>query len=185
MKVSIGLRSRFHAYDLARELAKQGSLAMLYSGLPYYRAAQFGVPKNHYQSILVPEILARLAQKLPQPITTKMQPGLMMDQLFDEWLARILSDDIDVFLGWSGCCLSALKAANQKGITSVVERGSSHIEVQRDLLFEEYERWGLPHLTFPQKVIERELAGYEEAQYISIPSHFAMQSFLEKGIPKE
>ena len=185
MKVGIALRSRFHAYELARELAKKDVLLKLYSGLPYFKAAQSGVPKDKYKSIILPEIIARVGRKMPFNISSTLNLNLRMDMFFDDWVSRILPEDLDVFLGWSGCCLRSIEVAKRQGAVAVLERGSSHIEVQMELLCDEYERWGIPFLGYTHRVVERELQGYETADYIAVPSDFSYNSFVQKGIPEE
>jgi len=65
-----------------------------------------------------------------------------------------------------------------------LERGSSHIEYQQDILVEEYGKYGLkPELPHP-RIVEKELSEYVMADYISVPSIFAKESFLAKGFPE-
>jgi len=48
-----------------------------------------------------------------------------------------------------------------------LERGSSHIEYQQDILVEEYGKYGLkPELPHP-RIVEKELSEYVMADYIS------------------
>ena len=43
MKVTVSVRGRFHAFDLARELARQRVLERLITPLPRFVAERFGV----------------------------------------------------------------------------------------------------------------------------------------------
>src|SRR5262249_11423699 len=61
----------------------------------------------------------------------------------------------------------------------------SHIVYQDELLAEEYARWGLPYAHTDARVIEKELQEYAECDLITVPSSFALRSFLEKGVPAE
>ena len=74
------------------------------------------------------------------------------------------------------------------GAKTILERGSTHIEYQRDILKEEYETYSLPgaprDLPRP-KIIEKELKEYEEADKIAVPSAFVKRTFIEKGISEE
>ena len=70
-----------------------------------------------------------------------------------------------------------------------MERGSSHVHYQRDILFEEYERWGGPvedlKGSFSAERTEQELLEYELADYVAIPSSFVERTFLEQYFPQE
>ena len=56
---------------------------------------------------------------------------------------------------------------------------------QTQTLREEYERWGLTFSATHPTVYEREIQSYEEADRISVPSHYAKQTFLDQGVPEE
>jgi glycosyltransferase involved in cell wall biosynthesis len=67
---------------------------------------------------------------------------------------------------------------------TILERGSSHIEYQRDIIKEEYEKLGIrPSLPDP-RIVDKEIEEYEETDYISVPSAYTKRTFLEKGIPE-
>jgi glycosyltransferase involved in cell wall biosynthesis len=66
-----------------------------------------------------------------------------------------------------------------------VERGSSHILHQRDILLEEYGRFGLKARVAHPKIVEKELVEYADADYISIPSQYVKRTFLERGVPAD
>jgi glycosyltransferase involved in cell wall biosynthesis len=66
-----------------------------------------------------------------------------------------------------------------------VERGSSHIVYQNNILIEEYAKYGLNFPGINPNIIEKELQEYEEADYIAIPSLFVKKTFLEQNIPEK
>jgi glycosyltransferase involved in cell wall biosynthesis len=67
-------------------------------------------------------------------------------------------------------------------MATVVERGSTHIAWQTDLLRDEYARFDLHPRTASPAMVERELAEYAEADAIAVPSRFARRTFVERGI---
>src|SRR5204862_70246 len=75
----------------------------------------------------------------------------------------------DLFSGWSSQCRASIAAARRLGMTTIVERGSAHIEWQWNELTEEARLTGLfvdvPHA----RTIEQELAEYEAADFIAVP----------------
>jgi glycosyltransferase involved in cell wall biosynthesis len=65
---------------------------------------------------------------------------------------------------------------------AILERGSGHIEHQRDLLRAESERTGISVNPPTPEIIEKEKREYEQAERIVIPSRFAERSFKEYGV---
>jgi glycosyltransferase involved in cell wall biosynthesis len=88
----------------------------------------------------------------------------------------------DIFVGLSGASLYSLRRARRLGARTVLERGSSHMLYQREILTEEYRRCGMHKAVVHPQVVERELAEYQEADYISIPSQFVKETFVRQGI---
>jgi glycosyltransferase involved in cell wall biosynthesis len=104
------------------------------------------------------------------------------NNLFDQWVAgRIVKGDSRVFIGWSGMSLHSIRAAKKLGMITIVERGSSHILQQDKILQEEYQKFGIK-FSVPLSVKQKELNEYQEADFISVPSCFVRDSFLEQGI---
>jgi glycosyltransferase involved in cell wall biosynthesis len=98
--------------------------------------------------------------------------------------ARKKLDNCDIFVGWSSFSLHTLCEAKARGVVTIIERGSSHIAYQYQILQEEYERFGIEYYLEP-RILEKELQEYVEADFISIPSLFVKRTFLERGIPKD
>ena len=67
----------------------------------------------------------------------------------------------------------------------IIERGSTHISNQTDILKEEYKRNNIPFVATDPRIIERELREYELADAISVPSRYAALSFMERGIEEK
>lgn len=68
------------------------------------------------------------------------------------------------------------------GMIGVIERGSSHMLYQQQILNEEGSRFGISINHTHPRVIEKELMEYEEADYIAVPSMYARRTFIEHGI---
>jgi glycosyltransferase involved in cell wall biosynthesis len=88
-------------------------------------------------------------------------------------------------VGWSGFSEQGLAVAKKHGAVTILERGAAHIEYQRDILEEEYDLHGgkphLPHI----RLIEKECREYAIADYISVPSLFVRQTFVDRGVPSD
>ena len=66
-------------------------------------------------------------------------------------------------------------------MTTILERGSSHIIEQTKILLDEYAFFGRAFADTPEKTIEQELAEYQEADFVAVPSGFVADSFLRHG----
>ncbi len=181
-RVAVSVGGRFHAFDLARELHRRGCLGKLLTSYPRGRAVQAGVPREKVASLPAKELIFQLWRRLPEPLRRLGRPHYFVSELFDRQARRRL-EPCDILIGWSGFSLETLRRAKEFGAKTILERGSSHILTQTALLKEEYLAQGLePTLAHPG-IVAKELREYQEADYISVPSSFARQSFLDQGIP--
>jgi glycosyltransferase involved in cell wall biosynthesis len=101
---------------------------------------------------------------------------------YDRAVARRLPE-ADVVVGLSGRALQTLRRAKQRGARVVCDRGSSHIAYQDAVLAEEYSRWGVPYSPVDSRGLVKELAEYDEADLITVPSRFARDTFEAYGVP--
>lgn len=182
-KVTISIGGRFHAFYLANQLEKRGHLGRLVTSYPKFETVKYGIPREKIRSVIIKEILHRGWNALTPFIKDSYNPNFLISDLFD----RLASNKIgspDIFTGWSSFSLITMRKAKKKGAVAILERGSSHIEFQRNILREEYEKYGIkPRLSHP-KIVEKELREYEEADYIALPSLYTKRTFLEKGFPE-
>jgi glycosyltransferase involved in cell wall biosynthesis len=96
-----------------------------------------------------------------------------------------LLEPCDVFIGMSGLAVRSARAAKRRyGAKVFIERGSRHILSQKQILDEIADR-----VTDADRVswfaVRRELASYELADVVVVPSQHVVESFLEQGFPKE
>lgn len=181
MKVAISVLGRFHAFDLARELDALGALERLITSYPRQLGPRFGVDPWKIKGLPAVEAVHRLWQRLPAARRAALEPA--MHALYERAVPRCLPAAYDVFVGWSGVSAAGLAAAKEHGALAVLERGSAHIEEQTRILAEEYARHGLAPRTAHPRVIAKELAEYEAADAISVPSNFVRDSFVARGVP--
>ena len=181
MKVIVSCGGKFHAFNLAEQLDRHGYLHKLittfYSQkrglLPKFRKDNEKFDLKKVITNIIPEIIGR---------------GLNLNYyslwFFDGW-ARGQIDKCDLFVGWSGFSLYSLRKAKSFGAMTIVERGSSHILYQKKILEEEYEKYEVKIKPIDERIVEKELAEYNEADYISVPSSFVKQTFIDKGFSPE
>ena len=182
--VSISLMGRAHGFNLAAELAKLGHLDTLYSSQPRFRSTQWGVPRERVKVTPAWEVArqlgarARLQNRLPHFT-------YMTFDAHDRAVARRLRP-AHVVVAWYHVGLHTLRRARELGAKTIIERGSTHMRFQQELLDEEFARWG--QVRVPPRdpwMIERAEREYAEADAIAVPSHWVLRSFLAMGVPRE
>jgi glycosyltransferase involved in cell wall biosynthesis len=185
VKVAVSVMGRFHAFDLAGQLERRGYLHQLVTSYPKFFAARFGIPRARVSSVLSNELLRRGFERIPQRLRGSFDAESAFHDHYARRAAGRLRPGGDLLVAWSGSALPALRRARELGMTTVVERGSTHIAWQTDLLHAEYARFGLRPRAAPPRLVARELAEYAEADAIAVPSGFARQTFAERGVPPE
>jgi glycosyltransferase involved in cell wall biosynthesis len=184
MRVAILTSGRFHACDLARELAARGHDVKFYSLVPAARTRRFGLPDacNRWLGPRVGPlyVLSRLGLK------TRWANGLLllMSVVIDRVAARLI-EPCDLFIGMSQMSLRTIDTVRLRfGARAFLERGSRHILSQREIL-ERLPRRASAAPPIPRWAIQRELAEYALADVIVVPSRHAEQSFVERGVPSD
>jgi hypothetical protein len=180
--VDISVGSRFHAFDLARELNHRGMLRLLHTGYPRYSAGQFGLPVSAVRSVWTHEPLNRLTSRLFRSGVLRCPYDAELAARFDRVVAGRLKGGADLFIGWSNQCLASIGTAAALGMITIVERGSTHIQWQQQVLQEESERTGLPTEVPTAETVGRELAEYAAADYIAVPTRFVADTFVRRGV---
>jgi glycosyltransferase involved in cell wall biosynthesis len=176
----------FHHFDLARELERRGHLERVYSTFPWARLKREGLahskvltfPWFHMANLAAAQYSGWAADQFAYPNTI----------LFEDWLNwHVPRTGIDALIALSGAGLKTGKRLQKQGGVFVCDRGSTHQRYQWHLIGEELKRWGIePSATKARHVLcDREVAIYEIADAITVPSTFAARSFIESGIPKE
>lgn len=179
MRVCVASAGRFHAFDLARQLQRDGHLQRLYTAYPAMKVD----PDLRSRAATFPWLLA------PYMTADRLGLGRVRDWLqwpavntFDRWVADRLVD-CDVLVALSSYGLATYRPAREMGALCVCDRGSAHILEQQRLDTEEYARYGLPPPPYDARVVAKELAEYEQADLVCVPSQFAYDSFVARGIP--
>ena len=108
---------------------------------------------------------------------------LVRDNIFDLRASRLVRD-CDLFFGWSNASLFSLRKAKKIKAKTIIFSGSTHILTHNRLIKEEYNKFGKEY-NENRWLINRHLQEYREADYIGVHSNFAVNSFLENGIPRE
>jgi len=157
--------------NLARELHQLGHGVRFYSYVPRSRARRFGLP-DACQSPVAAAVSPLLAwQRLAPRFRPDAREHLLHLALDRAVAARLQACDVFIFM--SGIFLEAARQAKHRfGARLWLERGSAHIDIQDRILA------AIPGAERPSPESRaRELAGYELADRIVVPSHFTEDSF--------
>jgi glycosyltransferase involved in cell wall biosynthesis len=183
--VTISCSAKLHAFALAEQLDANHMLDDFYTTYASGKNTwlQHFVKRQDKENIRLEKIHTN--GLIAFPVKFWQAKVHIWNDLFDRWVARkIRKSKSKIFIGWSGMSLHSIRAAKKAGMITIVERGSSHIQFQNEILKQEYERYGLRFYTHPD-IIKKELQEYAEADYISVPSTFVKKTFLEKGVPEK
>lgn len=175
LKVAIATTTRFHVTDLARELSRNGAEVQFISYVPRTRALTYGVQPGSISSIL-PALAPIIAWERYLPwFAPKLRGWLRVKAI--NGAARLRLHRCDVFICMSGTYLEAARFAKDRfGAQVWLERGSTHIRTQRDILSK------VPGARLPSELsVAREEAGYALADRILVASTHVHDSFLERA----
>jgi glycosyltransferase involved in cell wall biosynthesis len=181
MRVAIVTAGRFHILDLARELDACGHDVALYSLVPPWRTRAFGLPPrcNRWLGPYIAPVYAlyRVARQAGRASAANR----LLYAAVDRVAANVLGA-CDVVIGMSQMSAASMQRARQRfGARTVLERGSRHIVSQRDIL-ESIPGRAPGVKPVPDWAVRRELAEYDIADFIAVPSKHVERSFTEKGI---
>lgn len=180
MKARVTVHGRFHAFSMAAGLHAAGCLELLQTTHPEFiarKSLKADLPLDCSPHI---EFIRRIGQRLG--LNAKVEPWAA--RMFAQHVAKHISTcEADILVGWSSAILEALEPARKIGLRTVVERGSCHILHQLKMLENANARLGLVRpQPVPAEIISRELAEYDAADLITVPSTLAAQTFIDHGI---
>jgi len=179
MKISISVPGRFWAFSLAKHLNDHGYLHCLVTSYPLFEVKKYGVPVAKVKTIVSKEVIQRLYRKL----TGRYPKGAFLNNWFDRIASRKLPTDSDIYVIWAGFGSHSIEYLRKKNPHALflIERGSTHIEVQNELL-KICQKSAQP---IDPGIIKKELIEYQLADYIILGGNFSKKSYLDKGIPEK
>ena len=185
LKIAIVVHGRFHAFDLARELLKQGHRVVLFTNYPTWAVTLFKVPSFAVKSFWLHGILFRIFWWCHQQMKTPY-PEKWLHLTFGRWAtSALMKERWDIIHAWSGISEEVLQKLKDKKTAIFLMRGSSHIKTQSRLLEEEEKRAGTKLERPTVWMIEREEREYAFTENIIVLSRFAYESFLKEGVPSQ
>ena len=185
MKIAIVVHGRFHAFDLARELIGLGHEVLLLTNYPGRWPEKFGVPAQNVKSLIAHGIVSRAALALGKAAGNEKLWEPFLHQWFGHWAAGVIQrNPVDASHCFTGVALEILKNPKSTQKVRSIVRGSSHVQIQRQILDEEDKRTGRRTEKPSDWMIARERKEYNAADLIICLSRFAYESFVAMGKPK-
>ena len=175
MNVAISTTRPFHAPMLANALVAHNAAVTIYSSAPrrFFRRMDPSVRMR-----LVPSIL----QTGMHLLHWRLPPNLLhLDSaLYDRSTALLLKPG-DMFIGWATSALQCGRKARRSGAAFVLDRACPHVDFQQAVVREEAAKAGAITGTAwqpePPWFYERQLAEYQEADFILVPSEYSRRTF--------
>lgn len=183
MLISVAVRAKLWGFQVAKQLLRHGALHTLFTShygklLGKDNSIGYNIPSKYIRTNIVSAIHTYVMPEYWQ---------LYGERKFGEWVAQQLRDE-QAIVTWGLQAEPIIKRAHGRGIKVILERGSSHVVYQRDILLEEAKLFGTStaylEKSFSPTRMERELWEYNEADLIVVPSAFVKRTFLDQGIPE-
>ncbi len=171
MRVAISTTRPFHSALLANALIQRAGAVRIYSSAPrrFFRRLDDAV-----QLSMVPSVVQTAMHLLPLRLP---EAALRTDSwLYDRSVAAVLRS-CDLFVGWATGSLASGRAARRGGAHFVLDRACPHVDFQQSIIREEAAKTGFRFHPEPAWFRDRQLAEYEEADRILVPSDYTRRSF--------
>lgn len=179
MKITIVVGGRWHAFDLANELNKQGHLHKLITNYPKWFVKKWGIPPEKVVSLQFTFWVVKAIYKVGGE-KLMMRCQWLVHQWFAKQAAKYLSGS-ELIHGWSQWSEPSFQWAKTREIPTVLERSSAHILEQSRLLNEEHKRLGLEWPATHKKIEQMEIREYELCSSVTVPSLFVERSFIRQN----
>ncbi len=184
MRVTVSVQGKFHAYYLAQQLQRFDLLNRLVTTYPSFHVSKYDIDSRLVRGLIPFDLMSRLARKMIMDSNFRSRVNTNINVAFDRVVPHFVPTDTDLFIGWSSGCLHSLRWAQDRGMKTMVVRGSTHIQNQLRVLQEENERWGIKtELPAPQ-VVAREIEEYALADYIYNQTPHVKRTFMQAGVPE-
>jgi len=118
-------------------------------------------------------------------IPVQSNDSILHNNTFDVLASMRIKSPIDILHAWGHMCYACLIKAHSLGAKTVVERASSHINNQNRILIEEFKRLKIKQIPIHPWVIKKQLVEYKETDFVTVPSKFAYDSFIDEGHSEE
>jgi len=191
MKIILSALSRFHIFHMAIELEKKYLLEKIITGYPKYKLrgewenlSKFSVNLSFF-GLLWKILIIIENRKFPFFIVSNFRKFIYKH--FSKNVSRKVSSDDDFLIGLSGFMRDAIDVARKNNVKSIVDHGSLHEAVCREILLDECEKFGFSSFGNWQHdwMLERMDYEFENADYIFVCSELAKKTMIENNIDEK
>lgn len=184
MKVTQVTIGRFSQFHLARQLEKHDLLDTIWTAYPKFKlGGEKGIPQEKIKTfpwIYTPYMyMSNIGMRNLKWLSREW--NWLAHESLDNYVSTKLKNPT-IVIGLSGSGLKSGTIAQKNGGKYICHRGSSHIGFQNDILKEEYKRWGIEFSGVDTRKIAKEEEEYDISNAIVVPSEFARQTFIDKGV---
>lgn len=175
MRVAFSTGRPAHAVLPANLLAQRGEQVTIFTAA--YRARFARLTQNvtlRWVPQFVPSIHFLTGVQLARP--WQRADTVLYDHLVATRI-RATRDQFDIFWAWASGALTSGRAARLRGARFVLDRACPHVDAQQLLIRTECERLCVPYQAEPHWFRARQLAEYDEADIILVPSTYSRATF--------
>lgn len=178
-KIGAG-RICYTAWHQVNGLAKAGADVLVFPG---------AVSRPLPPTVKVRPTLARGKLRIPYKALGSMRAFALHDYIVSRRIEK-LAGQVDIIHTWPVGALRTLKTAKKLGIPTVIERCNANTRFAYEVVQKECDRLGvaLPRShehAYKPDVLRIEEEEYQLADRLLCPSDFVVQTFLDKGYPRE
>lgn len=174
-KVNILVGGTFHFPMMMQRLEEQGYDVMVYSSTPSFKVKQ---PVDRKRVKFIPQLFQIINKCLKFRIPQTLRH---FDTVIFDFLASIMMRRCDVLIGFAGCSLISAKLAKRRGAVFFLDRACPHFGWVQERLAVESVYLGIPFARPLKAQVSRNLAEYQLADGILVPSIYTEKSFVEEG----
>lgn len=175
MRIAFSTGRPAHVVLPANLLAQRGAQVTIFTAAYRARFPQLaGSVGLRWAPQFVPSIHFLIGKQLPRPWQR------VDTALYDRLVAMRIgatNDRFDIFWAWASGALASGRAARRRGASFVLDRACPHVDAQQVLIQMECDRLGVRYQPEPTWFRARQLAEYDEADIILVPSAYSRGSF--------
>ena len=185
MKVSIIVGGKFHSFVLEKEINKKKYLNSIVSSYPKFLVNKYNIENDKINTIVLKEVALKIINRFPL-LKKKIDSDYLLSNYFSKKAANLINYlNIDLIIGWSSFSREAFLKAKDYKCIKILERGSTHIQFQKEILKKEYLELNLEPIIPSENTKRKELEEYNLADYISLPSDFVKNTFIKNYIDEK
>lgn len=178
MKVNFSTGRPAHVALPANLLAARGVRVTIYTAA--YRS-RFRQLTSNVQLKFVPQVVSTFHFLTGVHLPRTLQRA---DTVAYDHLVSLRMSECDIFWGMASGALESGRAARGMGARFLLDRACPHMDFQQATVRIECEALGVPYHPEPSWFRDRQLAEYEEADIILVPSQYSRRSFSPELQPK-